>query len=328
MFAFQSTSPRYALPNTGGCDYRVREPVPHQKFPPVHRPAPVRVEHAPHRVDDRPNVPQRRHVLTQPEGFYQRANNLLLFELAAVVLVPVLEPFVGRPRYGRRRRPFALRASGEVFRDVLDEPASADELVLLHVAVAVYVPLAPHLRELPLDGVPVAAYLRPQGFENLRGREPPVAVHVHRGEPAVGILSWRRNREHAVERRATDRALAVMHAEFVGAREVEEVSARPRSFLPHPPSVLLGQHGGALRTQRVEAHRALAVRLGDVRVPRRPRRRRSRTGLSQMLTLGHPGRARGGHERGAVRPSHHRRHGPGVGARAEPDVEAEPHALR
>ena len=39
--------------------------------------------------------------------------------------------------------------------------------------------------------------------------------------------------------------------------------------------MLLGQHGRALRTQRVEAHHALAVRLGDVRVPRRPRRRRS-----------------------------------------------------
>ena len=216
----------------------------------------------------------------------------------------------------------------EVFRDVLDESTATDEFVLLHVAVAVYVPPPPKFRQLSFDGVPVASYLRPQRLENLRGAQPPVTIHVHRGEPSVGVLPRRRHGENPVERRAADGALRVMDAKFVGARQVKEVRARPRPLLPHPASVLLGQHGRVLRTQRVEAHRALAVRLGDVRVPRRPRRRRSRTRVlvDQMLTLERA--ARGGDERGGIRASHHRRHGPGVGRRPEPDVETETHPLR
>ena len=81
-------------------------------------------------------------------------NGGILLQLAAAVLVPVLEPLVGGARYGRRWRPLTMFPLWEVFRDVLDESTATDEFVLLHGGVAVDVPPPPKFRQLSFDGAP------------------------------------------------------------------------------------------------------------------------------------------------------------------------------
>ena len=214
----------------------------------------------------------------------------------------------------------------EVFRDVLDESTATDEFVLLHVAVAVDVPPPPtgqlvvRWRASRIVSAPSAPREPPRGSAARHHPRQPRRT-IRRGPPR------RRHGENPVERRAADWALRVMNAEFVGARQVKEVRARPRPLLPHPAPVLLGQHGRALRTQRVEAHRALAVRLGDVRVHADLGVDAPNPSFGRSDADSGAGRE-GGDERGGIRASHHRRHGPGVGRRPEPDVETETHPLR